>query len=95
MVTAAGQSDVPSLANIRRNDSASVQGRIRRYVEDAVRNCGSAAALARTLAVKPPTVSQWRRGLKKPGAVNLVRIQNLITNARGRRSDQQRQDKQG
>lgn len=58
-------------------DSAGVEARIRQYIELAIKSCGSAAALARELEVKPPTVSQWRTGRKKPDAVNLMRIQDL------------------
>lgn len=73
-----GHSDVLSLTLTRRlEDSFTVGNRIRQYVELAVQRCGSAAALARELDVKPPTVSQWRSGLKKPDAMKLVRIQDL------------------
>jgi transcriptional regulator with XRE-family HTH domain len=58
-------------------ESPSVEVRIRQYIELAINSCGSAAALARELDVKPPTVSQWRTGRKKPDAVNLMRIQDL------------------
>jgi DNA-binding transcriptional regulator YdaS (Cro superfamily) len=51
--------------------------KIQQFVERAVKRCGSAAALARELGVRPPTVSQWRAGLKNPDARNLVRIQEL------------------
>ena len=36
-----------------------------------------AAALARELHVKPPTVSQWRAGSKKPEAIKLLQMQDL------------------
>lgn len=74
----AGHSDLLSLADgCHVEDSASVKARIRQYIELAIKSCGSAAALARELEVKPPTVSQWRTGRKKPEAVNLMRIQDL------------------
>jgi len=70
-------SNVLSLADGYVEDSGSVEARIRQYIELAIKSCGSAAALARELEVKPPTVSQWRTGRKKPDAVNLMRIQDL------------------
>jgi hypothetical protein len=71
-------SDALSLSFTRRLESLpTVENRIRQYVEQAVEKCGSAAALARQLHVKPPTVSQWRAGLKKPDAVNLIRVQDI------------------
>jgi hypothetical protein len=69
--------NVLSLDGYHVEDSASVEARIRQYIERAIKRCGSAAALARELEVKPPTVSQWRTGRKKPDAVNLMRIQDL------------------
>jgi transcriptional regulator with XRE-family HTH domain len=54
-----------------------IEKRIRRSIEAAIQKCGSAAALARKLNVKQPTVSQWRKGIKKPDAVNLIRIQDI------------------
>jgi hypothetical protein len=51
--------------------------KIRWFVERAIGACGSAAALARQLQVSRPTVSQWRSGLKKPDAINLIRVQQL------------------
>jgi hypothetical protein len=78
MIRLVAQSDLASLANSRRNDSAGAEIRIQHYVELAVQSCGSAAALARVLDVKPPTVSQWRTGSKKPDAVHLLRIQDLV-----------------
>ena len=66
---------VPVLERIAEPDSAGQK--IRKFVELAIRRCGSAAALARKLGVKPPTVSQWRSGRKHPDAVHLIRIQEL------------------
>jgi hypothetical protein len=66
---------VPDLQLVAETDSAGQK--IQSFVELAIRRCGSAAALARKLGVKPPTVSQWRAGLKKPDAVNLIHIQEL------------------
>lgn len=88
-----GHSGPQSLANTRRNDPASVEARIQRHVEDAVQSCGSAAALARVLAVKAPTVSQWRAGLRKPDAVHLLRIQDLAKDPIGLASDPNRSRK--
>lgn len=51
--------------------------KIQRFVELAITQCGSAAALARQLKVKPPTVSEWRAGRKRPNAVKLIQIQEL------------------
>jgi DNA-binding transcriptional regulator YiaG len=74
----AAHSSTLSIANSGHpEDAASVEERIQQYVELAIERCGSAAALARELDVKPPTVSQWRTGRKKPDAVNLMRIQDL------------------
>lgn len=79
MVGLPEHSNVLSLADgYHVEDSASVEARIRQYIELAIKSCGSAAALARELEVKPPTVSQWRTGRKKPDAVNLMRIQDLV-----------------
>lgn len=55
----------------------SPQKKIQRFIELAILRCGSAAALARELGVKAPTVSQWRTGRKNPDAINLIRIQGL------------------
>ena len=62
-------------------EAESVEKKIQFYIELAVRRCGSAAALARELGVKPPTVSQWRSGLKNPDAANLIRIQDIVFGA--------------
>jgi hypothetical protein len=51
--------------------------RIRGLVERAIARCGSAIAVARQVGVKPPTVSQWRSGARKPGAIHLLQIQEL------------------
>jgi hypothetical protein len=79
-----GHGDVLSpVRTPRTDDFPTVEVRIQKVVEYAVQNCGSAAALARELAVKPPTVSQWRTGKKKPDAVHLMRIQDLVSNGCG------------
>jgi transcriptional regulator with XRE-family HTH domain len=74
-----GHSDILSRADGYRVDDrhVAVEDRIRGYIELAIKRCGSAAALARQLKVKPPTVSQWRKGMKRPDAMKLVRIQDL------------------
>lgn len=56
--------------------------KMQRLVESAVAHCGSAAALARELGVKPPTVSQWRSRRKLPDALKLLRIQELAIRLR-------------
>jgi len=66
---------VPDLQLVAETDSAGQK--IRSFIELAIRRCGSAAALARKLGVKPPTVSQWRARRKNPDAINLIRIQEL------------------
>ncbi len=72
---------VPDLQLVAETESAGQK--IHSFIELAIRRCGSAAALARKLGVKPPTVSQWRAGLKNPGAINLIRIQELANQANG------------
>lgn len=66
---------VPDLQVVAETDSAGQK--IQSFIELAIRRCGSAAALARKLGVKPPTVSQWRARRKNPDAVKLIRIQEL------------------
>jgi transcriptional regulator with XRE-family HTH domain len=66
---------VPDLQLVAETDSAGQK--IQSFIELAIRRCGSAAALARRLGVKPPTVSQWRARRKNPDAINLIRIQDL------------------
>lgn len=51
--------------------------RILSFVEAAIRRCGSASALARELGVSAATVSEWRSGRKRPGAIKLILIQDL------------------
>jgi hypothetical protein len=58
-------------------EADSAEKKIQGFIELAIRRCGSAAALARRLGVKPPTVCQWRSGLKNPDAINLIRVQEL------------------
>lgn len=70
-------SSVRDLRVVAETDSA--EKKIQRFIELAIRRCGSAAALARELRVKQPTVSQWRAGRKKPDAVHLIQIQNLAS----------------
>jgi len=53
--------------------------RILKSIELAVTRCGSAAALARVLGVKAPTVSQWRAQLKLPDALHLLKIQDVAS----------------
>ncbi len=72
---------VISAGNPNAGNARSAGARIQRFVELAIRSCGSAAALAREVGVKPPTVSQWRSGHKRPDAVHLLRIQDLARRA--------------
>jgi hypothetical protein len=55
----------------------SAKREIRTLVQAAILKCGSAAELARTLGVKPPTVSQWRAGRKLPDVLHFIQIQKL------------------
>ena len=73
----AGHGDISSPDLRRAVDRFTAEEKIKRFVELAIEHCGSAAALARDLKVKPPTVSQWRAGRKRPDAVKLIRIQDL------------------
>jgi len=59
------------------SESCTADQKIQQLVEHAVKRCGSAAALARALDVRPPTVCQWRSGRKKPDATKLIRIQEI------------------
>jgi transcriptional regulator with XRE-family HTH domain len=73
-----GRRDLPSLADqIGKPDGITVEQKIQWFVQHAIESCGSAASLARELEVSRATVSQWRSGLKKPDATNLIRIQEL------------------
>ena len=77
-VFAPGRSGIRSRADrLDMLHGMTVEQKIQLFVELAIKRCGSAAALARELDVTPPTVSQWRAGRKKPGAVKLIRIQDL------------------
>ena len=74
-----GRGDVASRADqVGVPDGITFEQKIQRLVELAIARCGSAAALARELKVKPPTVSQWRAGRKRPAAVKLIHIQELV-----------------
>lgn len=66
----------PELPSSNRGGFTAEQ-KIRLYVELAIVRCGSAAALARHLKVRPPTVSEWRTERKRPSAVNLIHIPEL------------------
>ncbi len=77
-----GPGDIQSPEHpFRTEDGFTAEQKIQRFVELAVAQCGSAAALARNLKVRPPTVSQWRAGRKRPDAVKLIRIQELAQKA--------------
>jgi transcriptional regulator with XRE-family HTH domain len=79
-----GRGDISSLADqVGMPNGITVEQKIQRFVELAIVRCGSAAALARELKVRPPTVSQWRAGRKKPDAVKLIRIQDLAEKVAG------------
>ena len=70
--------DILSLSSALPHEHSVVALRIRQYVELGVKTCGSAASLARRLHVTPPTVCQWRSGRRRPDAVHLIRIQDLV-----------------
>ncbi len=78
----AGPGDVASPDLSRIVVGCTAEEKIKRFVELAVCRCGSAAALARNLKVKPPTVSQWRAGRKRPDAIKLIQIQELAEQGR-------------
>jgi DNA-binding transcriptional regulator YiaG len=72
---AAPREDVALLAIIR--SACSEDEKIRRFVELAVTNCGSASELANRVGVSAATVSAWRWGKKRPDGAHLIRIQEI------------------
>ena len=81
-VLSAGRGGISSPDLFRVVEDVTAEEKIKRFVELAIYRCGSAAALARNLKVKPPTVSQWRAGRKRPDAVKLIRIQEIARKSR-------------
>lgn len=79
-VLSAGRGDISPRDPFRAVENVTAEEKIKRFVELGISRCGSAAALARYLNVKPATVSQWRAGRKRPNAVKLIRIQELARN---------------
>src|SRR2546423_1374095 len=73
---------------LRYEQAATVELRVRQYVELAVKTCGSAASLARRLNVTSATVCQWRTGRRKPDAVHLLCIQDLAATQTARETEQ-------
>jgi hypothetical protein len=57
------------------------QQRLTTLIEEAAKTCGSQAALARRLGVRPSAVTEWLKGRAGPNWSHLVQMQDIAKRA--------------